>query len=515
MALNSGNVTGGDIVYVFGTGFVSTSQVLIGGKNAPIVSYISSTEMSVQVPAGDAIGSVDVTVINTDGQQVTLSGGYTYIAPLTADPEITSVTPNTGVITGGNQVYVNGKNFKTGMTIFVGGKQASTTYVSTTKFMITVPAGDNVGAVDVAVADLNNKFFTLATAYTYTAVQYPIPTITSIVPNTGLVAGGETIYVNGTNFVNGISQVTIGGKPASTTYMSRTSLMVIVPAGDAPGKVDVKVTNVTNEVVLTQGYEYTLPAIKPVTVTTVSPNQGKVMGGDIVYIYGTNFMSGATVTFGSNIASSTYVNATTIKATVPAGTVVGKVDVTVTNPDGGTGTLPQGYLYTVVTPTITSLSPNHGNKAGGDVIYVNGTNFESGANVTINGVNASVTFMNSTSLKVTVPSSPTIGDVPLVVTLSNGQSASATFTYDNGPVLPAPKITSMSPTTSPVGSLVYVNGLNFASTSKVYFGGVQATAVYMNSKSLKVTVPSGSGVVNVTVVNADGQTSNALTFTIN
>ncbi|WP_254777222.1 IPT/TIG domain-containing protein, partial [Paenibacillus sp. yr247] len=375
MAPNSGYVTGGDIVYVFGTGFVSTSQVLIGGKNAPIVSYISSTEMSVQVPAGNAIGSVDVTVINPDGQQVTLTGGYTFIEPQTLYPEITSVTPNTGAITGGNQVYVNGKNFKTGMTIFVGGKQASTTYVSATQFLITVPAGASVGIVDVAVADLNNNLVTLTGAYTYTAVQYPIPTITSIVPNKGLVAGGETIYVNGTNFVNGISQVTIGGKPASVTYMSRTSLMVIVPAGDAPGKVDVKVTNVTNEAVLTQGYEYTLPAVKPVTVTTVSPNQGKVSGGDIVYIYGTNFMSGATVTFGSNIASSTYVNATTIKVTVPAAAAAGKVDVTVTNPDGGTGTLPQGYQYTIITPTITSLSPNHGNKAGGDVIYVNGTNF--------------------------------------------------------------------------------------------------------------------------------------------
>ncbi|KQX63829.1 IPT/TIG domain-containing protein [Paenibacillus sp. Root444D2] len=497
---NNGPLDGGTLVYVTGNYFMSGISVFFGDKPASVI-YMDSTYLKVTSPKVTTPGPVDLIFMNPDRTSAVVSGGYTYNEPPKTDPEITSVIPNTGVITGGNQVYVNGKNFKSGMTIFIGGKQASATYVSASQFLVTIPAGDSVGTVDVAVADLNNNLFTLTGAYTYTAVQYPIPTITSIVPNTGLVAGGETIYVNGTNFVNGISQVMIGGKPASTTYMSRTSLRVIVPAGDAPGKVDVKAINDTNEAVLTQGYEYMLPAIKPVTVTTVSPNQGKVMGGDIVYIYGTNFMSGATVAFGSNIASSTYVNATTIKTTVPAGAAAGKVDVTVTNPDGGTATLPQGYQYTIVTPTITSLSPNHGNKTGGDVIYVNGSNFASGANVTINGVNATVTFMNSTSLKAIVPSSP--------------QSASATFTYDNGPVLPAPKITSMSPTTSPVGSLVYVNGLNFASTSKVYFGGVQATTIYMNSKSLKVNVPSGSGVVNVTVVNADGQTSNAVSFTIN
>ncbi|KRE34423.1 hypothetical protein ASG85_36485 [Paenibacillus sp. Soil724D2] len=117
-------------------------------------------------------------------------------------------------------------------------------------------------------------------------------------------------------------------------------------------------------------------------------------------------------------------------------------------------------------------------------------------------------------MKVIVPASPTTGVVPLVLTLLNGQTASTNFTYDNGPVLPAPTITSMSPNSGTVGSLIYVNGANYSSASKVYVNGVQATTVYLSATRVKFYVPTGAGAVNITVVNADGQISNVFSFTI-
>jgi uncharacterized protein YegL len=513
IAPNNGPLDGGTLVLVNGKFFMNGITVLFGDKPAS-VSYMSSTYLKVTAPKADQPGTVDLTFTNPDGTSTVVPSGYTYNEPPKTDPSITSVNPNTGLVTGGDLVYVSGNNFKSGMIVYFGDKPASTTYMSPTQLKVTVPAADSAGTVDVSVADLSNNKFTLPAAYTYTPIVYPDPTITSISPNSGLLAGGDLVYVTGTNFVKDVTQVFIGGKPATTTYVSKTSLKVVIPPGDALGKCDVIVANDTKQAVLTQGYEYVKPVIKPITVTSVSPNSGQTTGGDLVYITGTNFASGAVVTFGSTVAPSTFMSSTSIKATVPAAQSAGKVDITVTNLDGGTATLSQGYEYLLAKPTITSLSPNHGNKAGGDLIYVNGTNFDKNTTVTINGVSAAVTFVSSTSLKVTTPASAVAGIVPLVVTISNGQTASIDFTYDSGPVLPAPVITVLSSTNGTAGTMIYVNGSNFTRKSIVYFGTTPAVTTYSSTSRLIATVPAGSGDVSVTVVNEDGQTSNAVTFTI-
>ncbi len=70
------------------------------------------------------------------------------------------------------------------------------------------------------------------------------------------------------------------------------------------------------------------------TVASITPNAGPAAGGTVVAISGTNFQSGATVTFGDAPAASVTVNSdTTITATAPAHASA-IVTITVTNPDG-------------------------------------------------------------------------------------------------------------------------------------------------------------------------------------
>src|SRR6185503_14858639 len=86
------------------------------------------------------------------------------------------------------------------------------------------------------------------------------------------------------------------------------------------------------------------PAPAP-TVTGVSPNSGTTSGGTSVTIMGTNFVSGATVTFGGAAATNVnVVNASSITATTPAH-AAGAVNVVVTNAGGQSGTLAGGYTY--------------------------------------------------------------------------------------------------------------------------------------------------------------------------
>ncbi len=84
----------------------------------------------------------------------------------------------------------------------------------------------------------------------------------------------------------------------------------------------------------------------PPAPTAISPTSGTTSGGTPVTITGTNFASGATVTFGGTAATSVVVvSSTTITATTPAH-AAGVVNVVVTNSNGQSGTLTSGYTYT-------------------------------------------------------------------------------------------------------------------------------------------------------------------------
>jgi hypothetical protein len=99
------------------------------------------------------------------------------------------------------------------------------------------------------------------------------------------------------------------------------------------------------------------PPQQPPTVNSVSPNSGPTTGGTFVTISGSNFLAGATVKF-DNIAAAnvTVASSNTITAIVPAHPV-GSVNVLVTNSDGRSGTLTNGFTYTTA-PEVTLLADN-------------------------------------------------------------------------------------------------------------------------------------------------------------
>jgi hypothetical protein len=85
---------------------------------------------------------------------------------------VTSITPNTGLVTGGTSVTVAGSGFGVGPTVTFGGTAASGVAVnSSVSLTATVPAR-TAGAVDVVVANTDGSNATLANGYTYV----PLPT---------------------------------------------------------------------------------------------------------------------------------------------------------------------------------------------------------------------------------------------------------------------------------------------------------------------------------------------------
>lgn len=83
---------------------------------------------------------------------------------------------------------------------------------------------------------------------------------------------------------------------------------------------------------------------------------------------------------------------------------------------------------------------------------------------------------------------------------------------DKEPVVLSPEIVSITPTTAAAGDAVVISGKNFKTGSTVLFGSVNAQISSLAPAQINVTVPVGSGNVQV-VVNSGSQKSNAVTFT--
>jgi hypothetical protein len=76
-----------------------------------------------------------------------------------------------------------------------------------------------------------------------------------------------------------------------------------------------------------------------------------------------------------------------------------------------------------------------------------------------------------------------------------------------------PTITSVSPTSGPTtgGNSVTITGTGFTGPATVYFGGTATTYTLDSSTQITAIAPSGSGTVQVTVVNSVG-VSNGVSY---
>ncbi len=264
-----------------------------------------------------------------------------------------------------------------------------------------------------------------STPVVITVVSIVPPTITSITPKVGPIAGGTTVTIAGTNFAT--PSVTFGGIAATVVSSSATSITAVTPAASGAGAVNVVVTNPSSgqSATLTNGFTYQGPAP---SITSLTPTSGTASGGTSVTIAGANFATGAKVTFGGTAGTSVVVvSATTITVTTPAHTA-GAVSVIVTNADGQSATLTNSFTYTAAAPTITRISPTSGTRNGGTTVTISGMNFVSGATVTFGGTAAAVRSISATSISVRTPAHAT-GAVNVVVTNPSGQSATLTSGY--------------------------------------------------------------------------------------
>ena len=136
-----GGVSGGRLVTVHGSGFAHVAEVTFGLQPGGQVTVQSTRTLTVVAPP-HAAGTVHVRVRTVHGQDSRTSSSsardqFTYVAP----PVVRSISPASGLITGGEKVAVSGSRLR-GVSRVTFGRVAATAlhHVSDQRLTVTAPA---------------------------------------------------------------------------------------------------------------------------------------------------------------------------------------------------------------------------------------------------------------------------------------------------------------------------------------------------------------------------------------
>lgn len=256
-------------------------------------------------------------------------------------------------------------------------------------------------------------------------------------------------------------------------------------------------------------------------IETINQTDYKITGGENVVLTGKFFDPKAVVKVGNTtISTRTITGGNKIEFKMPAH-VQGTDAISVTNPSGDSDSVSVRFM---AIPIISGVSPASGPYAGGTSVRITTKYVMSGAKVTFDGVEGSVTAVYDNCVKAVTPFIDKAGLVDIVITNPDGTSATAVdaFCYEDKPVPPLPVLNGISPSSGleGVATSVSIPGKNFRKgpNFKVTVGGVDATVtgVYDNRVVAKVPTTLPAGTYDVVVINDDGTQAtlpNAYTYT--
>ena len=330
-----GPLKGGTPITITGSNFMDGVVVTIGDERVQRLDFFSPTELRLRTPAGTA-GPKDVRVVNPDGQEAVLKGGFAY----NPAPTISSVEPNMGPLEGDTKLIIIGTGFLPGATVFIGDAEASYyRVVSPTKIEVETPPS-TPGVKDVVVQNRDGQRAILEDGFTYNRA----PVITKVIPDNGRLAGGAKITIQGNGFLPGAKVLiridTRAFVLASSIQVLTPAIITVVTPSGEPGSKDVVIRNPDRqEIILSGGFTYNpMPRI-----TDVSPNHGPASGGTKIIVRGTGFRQDAKVIIGKHAATTEVLDESTIEAVTPANPQ-GTFDVRVINPDTQAAVKFKGFI---------------------------------------------------------------------------------------------------------------------------------------------------------------------------
>jgi hypothetical protein len=231
---NLGAGTSAITLTVTGSGFVANSVVQWNGS-ARTTSYVSNTQLTVNIPASDLtnpVSSLPISVMTpSPGGGTSNTVAVAVVSP--ALPTITSLSP-TQVVLGGPAftLTLKGTNFVGGANVYWNGISRVTQFVSSTQLTasilvsdIALPSTTNSASITVENPTPNAGISAPATL----TLLNPAPTLTSLSPASGVAGTPVVVAISGSQFLSGAT-VQFGNQVPPTSFNSSTSLSVTLSA---------------------------------------------------------------------------------------------------------------------------------------------------------------------------------------------------------------------------------------------------------------------------------------------
>ncbi len=409
---------------VYGSGFVTGTKVRIDGSERSDTQVLSTTLLRLDSGAADfaAAGNHLVTVKNPDGQVSEQALTLVVTAPpvVVVNPVLLSLSQE-DVVAGSDSfpLLVYGSNFASGAKVKVDGvSHDAIGTLGSTGIWITMAKDEikTAGKRSVMVVNPDGGTSTPLTLTVSAAVTPPIiPPVPVTYACTGAVPTNASVYGSDTT-----------GLTADTTYT--------YSASDTATKCEFSCTS---------GYSWNggscvqvVVAQTPAPVTTgfgTMPNTISTgSSGFQAKMYGSNFVSGATVTINGVTRSATSVDhlgardAVTFPVLPSDLVLAGERLVTITNPDGKVSN-PQ-YFWVGYVTTTTALQAKVGQNyvAGGGVVEIGsqitnaklrGTAFSPTSVVRVNGAPRTTIYASQNALSFDFLSSDTVNLGTLSITV--------------------------------------------------------------------------------------------------
>lgn len=464
----------GTPITILGQNLGQTTDVLIGTKKA-VFQVLSASRILATVPREAHTGTIQI---------VTPSGIAVSQSAFIAAPFIEELNPEFGA--PNESIVIFGRNLSNATAVHFGDVEASFIVLGETQLRAQVPSTIGLKTVQVTTP--------VGTARSETPFEATgrVPFVREFRPEQA--PPGTIVTVEGKNFL-GTRSFFFGTTPAPFVVTADTQLQLTIPAEAQSGPVTL--TNGAGE--STSRLEFIVLGTTPF-VTEIIPDIASP--GELITLEGINFTGTTAVAFGDANAVFSVTADTQIQVTVPAGASTGPLQFESTQ-----GESTSNVIFTVNTsaPHIEDFEPL--TVRGGELLRVNGRNFRFLSSVLIGEVAASFVVVADNQLSITVPPSAMTG--PITLTNPGGITVSTLPLVVTGP---EPSITTLDPTAGMPGDLILIDGGNFATATRVWFGNWEAEFSIVADNQLQAVVPNETITSQVHVDNPGGRATSPELF---
>jgi hypothetical protein len=233
-----GGGAGGKAVKIAGIDLAGATEVRFGTQSVAFTVKNAKT-ITATVPPALTLGAIPVTVTTPEGtSEVTPASEYTYEAEF---PAVEELSPGSGPATGGTTISLTGEGFVGVSKVdFEGIPAASFEFINDSEIVVVSPA-HSVRKVSITVTTPQGTSPTTCPGRTCKPVpkfEFVHPTVTSVEPKSGPVAGGTPITITGTGFATSPEEtlIQVGNVYATSVRCSSfTTCTGITGAGKKAG----------------------------------------------------------------------------------------------------------------------------------------------------------------------------------------------------------------------------------------------------------------------------------------